>query len=240
MQSDPVRVGFARLRFYQGDTSPLRVTHILLAAMSERTRYTVHNVWAKWQLGVTVDTADIADKLPPRLECKFPKAVSAAANDEDEEDHRAKKRRLGSMLCISDSRGTVCLYPKGHATVTGIGNERETERFAQRITRLISRAGYPEVGFKEYTVTNMQGQIDYGKTINLERFAHVYSNDVTYDPERQKGAVFRAGALQTKGDNSIVMTVFYSGKVCIQGARSHAELAAAVEHITPALARCEK
>lgn len=126
-----------------------------------------------------------------------------------------RQKLFASIIWMDKPRASALVFQKGRAVVVGATNENQALLAATRLYRLL-KPQFPEISFRQYTVTNILATGSFGAPIDLPRLAREQSLGTNYEPKVFPGLSFNIPHPSGKG--LLTANVFLGGAVVIAGA----------------------
>nr|CAG4650451.1 EOG090X0CO7 [Sida crystallina] len=121
---------------------------------------------------------------------------------------------------------TASVWSSGKVTCTGATSESEARIAARRITRAVSKLGYPRLRLVNYRVVNVLGTCTMPFAIKITPFSAKHRELASYEPELHPGVTYRLK------EPKATLKIFSTGSItvtapCVNNVQS------AIEHIYP-------
>nr|CAG4642009.1 EOG090X0CO7 [Eurycercus lamellatus] len=121
---------------------------------------------------------------------------------------------------------TASIWSSGKVTCTGATSEDAAKQAARRITRCISKLGYPKLRLVNYRVVNVLGTCTMPFAIKITPFSAKHRDIASYEPELHPGVTYRLK------DPKATLKIFSTGSITVT-APCVGNVQAAIEHIYP-------
>jgi transcription initiation factor TFIID TATA-box-binding protein len=139
-----------------------------------------------------------------------------------------------AVLRFRSPKFTALVYSNGKVMVSGAAGEDEAKTCCKKVTRIVSRCGFPNVRFAQFKIENLVASTDIRFPVRLEGLAYEHRASCSYEPELFAGLVYRL--LEPK----VSILIFVSGKVVITGGRGRDEIVSAFKLVYPVLYKYRK
>lgn len=121
---------------------------------------------------------------------------------------------------------TASIWSSGKVTCTGATSEEEARIAARRISRAVSKLGYPRLRLVNYRVVNVLGTCTMPFAIKITPFSAKHRELASYEPELHPGVTYRLK------EPKATLKIFSTGSItvtapCVNNVQS------AIEHIYP-------
>jgi transcription initiation factor TFIID TATA-box-binding protein len=126
------------------------------------------------------------------------------------------------------------VFPSGVIHVSGATSEDDAKVAARKVARKIQKLGFDDVGFKKYKVQCVIGYADLGYPVDVEQLVTVHKQFASYEHELNPAAIYKMV------EPRVVLNIFPSGKVMINGAKSVKDMHRAFDNVYPILKGCKK
>jgi transcription initiation factor TFIID TATA-box-binding protein len=131
-------------------------------------------------------------------------------------------------------KSTGLLFKSGKIVVSGCKTEADLKKSADLIKKILRHVGVQNIRDEDIKLRSMCGHFVFPERLSLESFYYSHIQESTYEPELFPGLIYR---LQNP---SIVYTIYVSGKVVINGAKSRQEINKAIDVIFEELSLCRR
>jgi len=121
---------------------------------------------------------------------------------------------------------TASIWSSGKVTCTGATSEEAARIAARRITRAISKLGYPRLRLVNYRVVNVLGTCTMPFAIKITPFSAKHRNIASYEPELHPGVTYRLKHPKA------TLKIFSTGSITVT-APCVGNVQSAIEHIYP-------
>nr|CAG4651295.1 EOG090X0CO7 [Simocephalus serrulatus] len=121
---------------------------------------------------------------------------------------------------------TASIWSSGKVTCTGATSEDEAKQAARRITRSVSKLGYPRLRLVNYRVVNVLGTCTMPFAIKITPFSAKHRDIASYEPELHPGVTYRLK------EPKATLKIFSTGSITVT-APCVGNVQAAIEHIYP-------
>nr|CAG4646542.1 EOG090X0CO7 [Macrothrix elegans] len=121
---------------------------------------------------------------------------------------------------------TASIWSSGKVTCTGATSEEDAKQAARRITRSISKLGYPRLRLVNYRVVNVLGTCTMPFAIKITPFSAKHRDIASYEPELHPGVTYRLK------EPKATLKIFSTGSITVT-APCVGNVQAAIEHIYP-------
>jgi len=121
---------------------------------------------------------------------------------------------------------TASIWSSGKVTCTGATSEDAARIAARRITRAISKLGYPRLRLVNYRVVNVLGTCTMPFAIKITPFSAKHRNIASYEPELHPGVTYRLK------EPKATLKIFSTGSITVT-APCVGNVQSAIEHIYP-------
>lgn len=121
---------------------------------------------------------------------------------------------------------TASIWSSGKVTCTGATSEEEAKQAARRITRSVSKLGYPRLRLVNYRVVNVLGTCTMPFAIKITPFSAKHRDIASYEPELHPGVTYRLK------EPKATLKIFSTGSITVT-APCVGNVQSAIEHIYP-------
>nr|CAG4649651.1 EOG090X0CO7 [Scapholeberis mucronata] len=121
---------------------------------------------------------------------------------------------------------TASIWSSGKVTCTGATSEDEAKQAARRITRSVSKLGYPRLRLVNYRVVNVLGTCTMPFAIKITPFSAKHRDIASYEPELHPGVTYRLK------EPKATLKIFSTGSITVT-APCVGNVQSAIEHIYP-------
>ena len=138
------------------------------------------------------------------------------------------KHSRSLVVRLRNPRTTAQVYSSGVIHVNGAVTEPDAKIAARKVARMIQKHGF-DVGFKKYKIQTVIGYADLGYPLDVEELTTVHKQFASYEHELNPAVIYKMV------EPRVVLNIFPSGKLMINGARSVEDMFKAFEVIHPIL-----
>jgi len=123
------------------------------------------------------------------------------------------KRFSALIMRIKEPRTTALIFCSGKIVVTGAKSIDASMLASRKFAKILRKVEYMNASVKTHIVQNMVASFNMGDRIMLEKLASQHYRNLSYEPELFPGLIYRLT------EPTVVLLVFFSGKVVITGGK---------------------
>nr|CAG4639493.1 EOG090X0CO7 [Daphnia magna] len=118
---------------------------------------------------------------------------------------------------------TASIWSSGKVTCTGATSEEEAKQAARRITRSVSKLGYPRLRLVNYRVVNVLGTCTMPFAIKITPFSAKHRDIASYEPELHPGVTYRLK------EPKATLKIFSTGSITVTADRTRGNVSVLVD-----------
>jgi len=163
------------------------------------------------------------------------------------------KRFAAVIMRLTKPKSTALVFESGKMVVLGAKTTNDAKLAGRKYCQIVKLCHVADTHFHDWKVSNMVAVVDCGFPVKLESLHLEHAKFSSYEPELFPGLIYRkfgpvvdptagggAASSTPAPQKKTVLLIFVSGKICITGARSEAELRKVFDDMWPTINKYRK